>query len=127
MLNRSSHGNSLRQWESYWTDVVARAASFPRKRRCFRVAPSRLVRLHSVFEELAREHLMELASERDDAGDPEHLSSEAEGQFRDRRVAAMESPRASRAPTRKPAQLSAEVLVRRFLRGLRNAPPSAAN
>lgn len=56
----------------------------------------------SVFEELVREHLMELTGEQDDAAEPEHLASEAEGQFSDRQVVAMESLRASRAPTRKP-------------------------
>jgi hypothetical protein len=50
-----------------------RAASFPGKRRCFRIDPSRLARMHGIFEELAREHLMELAGEEDDAAEPEHL------------------------------------------------------
>lgn len=56
-------------------------------------------------------HLMELADEEDGAAEPEHLSSEAEGEFRDRRIAAMESVRVSRALRRKRAQLSVEVLV----------------
>jgi hypothetical protein len=29
--------------------------------------------MHGIFEELAREHLMELAGEEDDAAEPEHL------------------------------------------------------
>jgi hypothetical protein len=91
------------------------------------MTPNRLARLQHVLEELAREHLAELASEQDNDAEPEHLSSETEGQFRDRRAVAMRVLLASRAPTRKPEQLSAEVLARRFLRSLRKAPPSAAN
>jgi hypothetical protein len=89
------------------------------------ITPTGLAKLQGLFEELAQEHLAELAQEQDGDGGASELSADDETRLRERRTAAMTALRETKAPPKRPTQVSAQVLARRFLRSLRNARPSA--
>lgn len=82
------------------------------------LSPSRLAKLQRLLDELAREHLAELVPDEDLASETA-LELEANAGLHERRAALVASLRDAQVSVKKPAQVSAQVLARRFLRSLR--------